>query len=91
MPKPQPKDEAHVCTPETCPEPGAYYVSAVDGPKWWKMAGPYSTHSEALQNVDRARKIANRYDGRAWYMGWGTVRMKDGCTEPGNLNKHNLI
>lgn len=86
-------DAQHTCTPETCPTPGAYYVSAADGPSWWKMAGPYDTHAEALENVDRALKITDEKDrsGRAWFMGWGTVRMPDGTTEPGNLNKAGLI
>jgi hypothetical protein len=85
-------DPQHVCTPETCP-PGSYYVSAVDGPQWWRMAGPYQTHGEALAQVDRALHITHEKDrsGKAWFMGWGTVRMPDGFSEPGNLNKAQLI
>jgi hypothetical protein len=81
----------HVCTPETCPEPGIYYVTAKDGPQWWKMAGPYPTHEAALADVDRALRIASDNAPKAWFMNWGTARMKDGTTEPGNLNKAGLI
>lgn len=83
----------HVCTPDTCPEPGSYYVSAKDGPCWWRMAGPYPTHQEALREVARVRDITVERDrsGRAWFMGWGTVRMPAAFREPGNLNKAGLI
>lgn len=81
----------HNCSPEHCPPNGGYYVTAVDGPSWWKMAGPYQTHAEALADVDRAREIANKHDGRAWFMGWGTAHVKAGAVEPGNLNKAGLI
>jgi hypothetical protein len=85
------KPEEHVCNPETCPEPGSYYVSAVDGPNWWRMAGPYASHAAALANVNKALHIADKHAGRAWFMKWGTVRMPDGFNEPGRLNKFNLI
>lgn len=89
--KSAPGTEAHVCTPETCPEPANYYVTAVDGPSWWKMSGPYSTHSAALADVDKALKLTDKHDrsGRAWFMGWGTARLDS--TEPGNLNKAGLM
>lgn len=84
-------ERIHICTPETCPVPGNYYVSAIDGPSQWLMAGPYTSHAEALLNVERSLAIANRHDGRAWFMGWGTVKMPDAYTEPGNLNKGGLL
>jgi len=85
-------DGAHTCTAETCPESGGYYVSAVDGPNWWKMAGPYPNHAAALADVNLARDLANKHDrsGRAWFMSWGTVRVENG-TEPGNLNRAGLM
>ena len=79
---------AHTCTPESCPV-GNYYVTAIDGPAWWKMAGPYATHADALADVDKARGIADKHDGRAWFMAWGTARIES--TTPGNLNRANLI
>ena len=85
-------DGPHVCSAESCPEPGNYYVSAVDGPNWWKMAGPYRNHASALADVNRARDLADKHDrsGRAWFMSWGTVRVENE-TGPGNLNRAGLI
>jgi hypothetical protein len=83
--------EDHICDAITCPPTGGYYVTAVDGPSWWKMAGPYQTHAEALADVDKARGITDKHDGRAWFMGWGTAHVKDGALLPGNLNRAGLI
>lgn len=81
----------HVCTPETCPAPGRYYVTCVDGPDYWKMSGPYASHEAALADVDRAMTIANDHDGRAWFMSWGTARCGDDCQDVGNLNRLGLM
>jgi hypothetical protein len=70
--------------------PGPYYVTAVDGSRWFKMAGPYVGHAAALADVDRARDIASNVDGRAHFMAWGTCRA-EGSTDIGALNKHKLI
>jgi hypothetical protein len=75
-------------TPDT--KPGPYYVSATDAGKFHLMAGPYNQHADALADVDRARNIACKHDGRAHFMAWGTVRM-EGCDRVGTLNKFNLI
>lgn len=50
-----------------------YYVSAIDGPKRYLIAGPYATHDEALERVDTVRNAAHERDGRAWFMLWGTA------------------
>lgn len=83
--------EPHVCTPETCPATGGYYVTAVDAGQVYYMAGPYQTHAEALALVDKALNIADKRDGRAWFMSWGTSRRRDEYREPGSLNKHGLL
>jgi hypothetical protein len=75
-------------TPDT--RPGHYYVTAIDGGRWFKMAGPYNQHADALADVDRARDIASNVDGRAHFMSWGTCRTEN-STDIGTLNKHNLI
>lgn len=79
----------HECTPETCPEPGSYYVTCIDGPNLYYMSGPYPTHAGALARVDAALSFAHKNDrsGRAWFMSWGTARFKDDERRPGNLNK----
>lgn len=81
----------HVCTPESCPEPGSYYVTCVDGKWFWKMSGPYPNHAAAIADVEKACRIASDHNDRAWFMAWGTARMKDGTTEPGNLQKAGLL
>ena len=50
------------------------------------FAGPFHTHQEALNQVEPAREIGNKMDNRAWFCGWGTVKMKDGHRE-GKLNE----
>lgn len=66
----------HICTPESCPEGANYYVTAIDGQTAYFMAGPYTTHTEALGLVDRARTIACERDpsGRGDFMAWGTAK-----------------
>lgn len=85
--------EPHVCNDELCPPSGGYYVSAVDGPQFWLMAGPYNTHAEALADVKRVRDICVERDstGRAVWKAWGTLRMKDETRKPGKLNELGLI
>ena len=78
------------CDPQHCPPDGGYYVTAKDGPQWWYMAGPYQTHAEALANVDKALAIADKHDGRAWFMAWGTAHSSTE-RKPGSLNRAGLM
>jgi len=83
----------HVCTPETCPQ-GRYFVTAIDAGATHYMAGPYPEHTAALADVDKALKIADKHDPRAWFMCWGTARIIDDNYRPaliGTLNKNCLI
>jgi len=75
-------------TPDT--RAGAYYVSAIDGPRTYLMAGPYDQHADALANVDRALSAANDIDPRAWFMAWGTVRY-DEPQGSGRLNQRGVM
>lgn len=75
-------------TPDT--KTGPYYVSAVDGPKSYLMAGPYTDHNTTIALVDKARDITSNHDGRAHFMAWGTCRI-EGSTAVGSLNKHRLM
>lgn len=79
---------SHICTPETCPEGANYFVTAVDGRRFYYMAGPYPTHKQAIDAVQPARKVAMQ-DGRAWFMSWGTVQSDR--TEQGSITKAGLI
>ena len=66
---------------ESNPDPraGHYYVSAVDGPRYWLLAGPFASHSEALAMVDTATSLAHEHDaaGRLSFAGFGTCRRED--------------
>lgn len=60
------------------PDHSYHYVSAVDGPRRYLIAGPYSSHDAALSRVDEVRAIAcdfqrNSSAGRAAFMAWGTA------------------
>lgn len=71
------------------PRPGAYYVSAIDGPRSALLAGPWPTHAEALAMVDRVRALANELDPRSHWYAFGTARLPDDDSVPiraGSLN-----
>lgn len=82
----------HKCNEDSCPT-GTYYVTAVDGSAWWKMAGPYDNHQAALADVKKVYELTEKHDrsGRAHFYGWGTVRVKDGSRKLGNLNRAGLL
>lgn len=89
----------HVCTSETCPEPGFYYVTVIYADRYWKMAGPYSTHQESLAAVGMVRKLTRERGGsKGLYMeafgSWGTTRLSPDhidAGKPGVLNTKGLL
>ena len=91
----QPITESHVLAQEkaVCSlEPGSYYISATDAGRFFLVAGPYPTHREALDDVDRAKTITEfSTSGRSFFWSWGTTRMADDYTTPGVLNRHDAI
>lgn len=57
-----------------------FYVTAIDGPQVFPIAGPYDTKEDAEAKVDEARAIAmdfnrNAQAGRAAFMAYGVTRM----------------
>ena len=52
----------------------SFYVSAIDGQKKYLIAGPYASHTEALEKVDAVNKRACELDARACFMAWGTAK-----------------
>jgi predicted kinase len=60
------------------PDMKHFYVSAIDGAKRHLVAGPYASQQEAADHVEHVRKHADKQDGRAHFMAWGTA----GSTEP---------
>lgn len=56
----------------TNPTHTMFYVSAIDGPRTYLIAGPYGTHQAALDRVESVREHARDTDARAHFMAWGT-------------------
>lgn len=57
-----------------------FYVTAIDGPKVFPLAGPYNTREEAEVKVDPARDIAMDFErnasaGRAAFMSYGVTKL----------------
>jgi len=62
---------------EPDPRPGPYYVSAIrqgdDGTHGWHaLMGPFETHAEAIDLVDRVRRYAQAVDHRSDMYAFGT-------------------
>lgn len=58
---------------DTSPDHNFFYVSAIDGPRHFLMAGPYDDHDTAKAMVESVRMYASDKDGRAHFMAWGTA------------------
>ena len=67
------------------PRPGFYYVSAIDDGRSARVCGPFTTHAEALENVEPARKALEDVDPRACFYAIGTCRCEANAG-PGYLN-----
>jgi len=69
-----------ICDEGACRE-GYYYVSGADTDarsrpfKWWPLLGPYRTHLESLDQVERGRKLAEQENWRAAFWAFGTVQL----------------
>ena len=72
--------------PITLREEPSFYASVVDAGRLGLLAGPFTTHEEALAMVEPARRLACELNDWAWFYGFGTVRMKNGH-RPGVLNE----
>ena len=42
----------------------AYYVTIIDGKRYGRLAGPYPTHQQVLDQVDPAKDMAYRLNSR---------------------------
>ncbi len=54
--------------------PGFYYVTALDGGRSARIAGPYKSHGAALDKVGPVKTLAEDVDPRAIWWAWGTMR-----------------
>lgn len=54
--------------------PLGYYVTVRDAGKTGFLLGPYRTHGESLEQVDRGRELALAADPFACFYAFGTAR-----------------
>lgn len=59
------------------PEHTAFYVSAIDGKRIARIAGPYGSHEEAQNAVQEVRLRAELLDPRAHWWAWGTCSLPE--------------
>jgi hypothetical protein len=59
-----------------------FYVTVIDGPRAGFLLGPFKTHKEALDNVERGRRLANKVNDRACWYGYGTASAPHGAEIP---------
>ena len=72
-------------TPDT--KPGNYYVTAIDGKRHARLAGPFrDDHRGALDMVDAAKRLAQELDPKAVFYAFGTCRTDYAYDRPGVLN-----
>lgn len=70
-------------------EPRDYYVSLVRDKRVALLAGPFATHTEALDHVDPAWAKAEEIDPFAWFDLCGTCsKPRDASNPIGKLNAH---
>lgn len=71
----------HVCSPESCPAPGAYFVSVRNdsgtNPDWRPLLGPFPAHEIALAWLPRGKNMALDLDPRASFYAFGTTRLEN--------------
>lgn len=53
-----------------------YYVTIIRGKRVGFLLGPYASHQESLDNVDRGRALATKADAWADFDAFGTSRWK---------------
>lgn len=58
----------------------------MDGPRFGLLAGPFHTHVESLEWVDRTKEEAYRVDPRSVFYAFGTTAMRPEYRKPGRLN-----
>ena len=54
-----------------------FYVTVTDAGRTGWLLGPYSTHEEALDNVERGRALALQADRWAHFYGFGTCSVSN--------------
>lgn len=67
-------------------EPRDYFVTIRRGQRHGFLLGPYATHTEALEQVDRGRRLAVEIDPKTWWDAFGTGSLPAGSGVVGKLN-----
>ena len=62
----------------TCANIRDYYVTVRDAGHTGWLLGPFTTHQEALDAVERGRDLANEWNAKAWFMAFGTASVPSG-------------
>jgi hypothetical protein len=84
-------DVGHVCllTPIPMDVEVGFYVTIKRGKRSGFLLGPYLSHGDALENVDRARRTAEKIDSWAGFDAFGValvVAKPERSLPPGKLN-----
>jgi hypothetical protein len=66
-----------------------FYVTAVDGGRFWRLSGPYDAHAAAVADVNVAREIAVRQNPWAHFYSFGTALLP--TREPGKCQEFGLL
>jgi hypothetical protein len=53
-----------------------YYITAIDAGRTAFLAGPYSTHKDALSKVDKVRKKTEEFHPFAVFWAFGTISLE---------------
>lgn len=59
-----------------------FYVTVINGKRTGFLLGPYDSHQDALDNVERGRELAIDADPFACFYYVGTCRWKDPTNPP---------
>jgi len=72
-----PSGSTYTDSTEIDDRPGFYYVSIIDGNRFALLAGPYTSHGEALDMVRTAKDIAYLANPtQCAFAGFGTCRLE---------------
>ncbi|MBN8294565.1 hypothetical protein JI664_21510 [Rhodobacter sp. NTK016B] len=55
----------------------AFYVSAIDGKRAARIAGPFDSHDEAIAHVEPVRNLAYDITPRSHWWSWGTCSLPE--------------
>ena len=67
-----PRESLLDCGCEENHEGRHFYVTVRDAGRTGFLLGPYETHIDALQHVEKGRKLAQGANDRAWFYSYGT-------------------